>query len=227
MPPDRQPSVAPRRGRSFAPRQRGVSLLFSLIALVALALAAVALSRSVNVGALIVGNLGFKQDTMLASEQVSEQAFAWVQANVSGSTLFNDVPASGYYATSLDALDPTGSQTTLTPRAVVDWNGDNCAGVSGAFSSCIQPSGSITINGNASRYVITRLCAAAGDPTQGGNTCASPLISAAADDQNRSGFDYARPYGFGQTVVTILYRIVVRTVGPRGTTSYTETIVQT
>ena len=207
--------------------QRGVSLLFSLIALVALTLAAVALSRSVNTGALIVGNLGFKQDTMLASDRATEQAFAWIQANINGAVLFNDVTASGYYATSLDALDPTGNLTTVATRAVVDWNSDNCAGVSGAYTSCIQPSGAVTINGNAARYVITRLCAAAGDPTTGGNTCASPLISASIDDQNRSGYDYARPTGFGQTVISIFYRIVVRTVGPRGTVSYTETIVQT
>lgn len=208
-------------------RQRGVSLLFALIAMVALALAAAALTRTVNTGALIVGNLGFKSDATLVSDQAAEQAFAWIQANVSGTALFNNVPVSGYYATSLDALDPTGNQTAVATRAVVDWNGDSCAGVSGAYSACIQPSGAITINGNTARYVITRLCGAAGDPTATGNTCASPLINASIDDQNRSGYDYARPTGFGQTVINIFYRIVVRTVGPRGTTSYTETIVQT
>jgi hypothetical protein len=115
----------------------------------------------------------------------------------------------------------------VATRAVVDWNRDDCASVSGGYGSCLRPSDPITINGNTSRYVITRLCAIAGDPIAAGNTCASPLVSASIDDQNRSGYDYSRPTGFGQTVISIYYRIIVRTVGPRGTTTYTETIVQT
>ena len=142
-------------------RQRGVSLLFALIAMVALALAAVALSRSVNTGALIVGNLGFKKDALLASDQAAEQAFAWIQAHIADSTLFADNAALGYYASSLDALDPTGNQTGVATRAVVDWNRDDCASVSGGYGSCLRPSDPITINGNTSRYVITRLCAIA------------------------------------------------------------------
>lgn len=208
-------------------RQRGVSLLFALIAMVALALAAVALSRSVNTGALIVGNLGFKKDALLAGDQAAEQALAWIQANVADSTLFADSPAQGYYASAMEALDPTGNQTGVANRAVVDWNMDNCASVSGGHGSCLRPSDPVTVNGNTSRYVITRLCAATGNPTASGTTCASPLIGATSDDQNRSGYDYSRPTGFGQTVVSIFYRIIVRTVGPRGTTTYTETIVQT
>ena len=215
-----------RYAHAIPAQQRGVSLLFALIAMVALALAAVALSRSVNTGALIVGNLGFKQDALLVSEQAADQALAWIEANMVGTTLENDVPASGYYATSSDALDPTGNQTAVATRAVVDWNGDGCASISGAFNGCIQPSAPITVNGNSSRFVITRLCAAAGAPA-GGNNCASPLISPATEDQNRSAVDYSRYAGFGQTVVRVYYRIVVRTVGPRGTTTYTETIVQT
>lgn len=209
-----------------APRQRGVSLLFALIAMVALALSAVALSRSVNTGALIVGNLGFKQDAILASERAADQAFAWITANRSGNTLNNDVAASGYYAASLDALDPTGNQTSLATRAVVDWNGDACAAVSGPYESCIQPSSPITINDNTSRYVIARLCAAAGAPS-GANSCAAGLISPSVDDQNRSAPDYSRPFGFGQTAAAVYFRIIVQTVGPRGTTTYTEMIVQT
>jgi type IV pilus assembly protein PilX len=216
------------RGKAPGParRQRGVSLLFALIAMVALALAAIALSRSVNTGALIAGNLGFKQDALLASAQASEQAVAWIEANFGTATLNNDAPASAYYATSLDALDPTGNQTGLAPRAVVDWNGDGCASVNGVWTSCIQPSATITVNGNSSRYVITRLCATAGAPS-GANSCTSPLVTGSADDPNRGSVAYPGGRYFGQTGITVFYRIVVRTVGPRGTTSYTETIIQT
>jgi type IV pilus assembly protein PilX len=212
-------------GRIVAASERGASLLFALIALVLLSLAAIALTRSVNTGSLIIGNLGFKQDAALAADQAAEAAMAWIQANVAGAALLNDLPASGYYATSLDALDPTGRKTSVTTRAVVDWDADNCAGVSGTYSSCITPSAETTINGNRARYVITRLCAAAGDPDALGNSCMSPLIGGNPDDQNRAGYDYAKPTSLGSSTTAPMYRIVVRTVGARGTVSFTEAIV--
>ena len=60
--------------------QRGMSMLFALMALVILGLGAVALTRSVDTGTLIMGNLGFKQDTLAASSSGAEQAIAWLQA---------------------------------------------------------------------------------------------------------------------------------------------------
>ena len=96
--------------------QRGLSLLFALLALVALSLAAVGLVRSVGNGSLVVGNLGFKLDATATSDRGAELAITWLQNNVSGVTLDNDVTASGYYATSTDALDPTGRNTSASPR---------------------------------------------------------------------------------------------------------------
>ena len=205
--------------------ERGGSLLFALIALALLALAAVAVTRSVGAGSLIIGNLGFKQDAALASDQAAEAAIVWIGANSSGATLQADAPASGYYASSLDALDPTGRKTTVDTRAVVDWNSDSCASISGPFSTCITPSDEVAINGNRSRYVITRLCAMAGNPGASGNTCVSPLFASGADDLNRSGYDYTKPYALGDITAAPLYRIVVRTVGARGAVSFTEAIV--
>lgn len=204
-------------------RQAGSALLFALIALVLLALAAAALTRSVNTGSLVVGNLGFKQDAALASDQAVEAAIVWLQSN--GALLLANSPTAGYYATSLDALDPTGRQTSAASRAVVDWDLDSCAGVSGAYSSCITPSDEISINGNRARWVITRLCASAGNPNAVTNSCMSPLFVSGPDDQNRSGYDYSKPTSLGDVATAPLYRIIVRTVGPRGTASFTETIV--
>jgi Tfp pilus assembly protein PilX len=222
-------AVATRRtsgARDFR-AQRGVSLLFSLIAVVALALAAIALTRSVNTGALIVGNLGFKQDALQASNQATETAIAWLQANLAGTVLYNDVPAQGYYATSLTALDPTGNQTTNNGRAVVDWNGDGCASISGAYASCIAPSaGAAAGNGDTASYVITRLCHNAGDPTASTNSCALSLDSASVDNQNRNDPNYGRSDRQSKKIFEFFYRVIVRTVGPRGTTAYTETIFQ-
>lgn len=213
-----------------AHRQRGSSLLFALIALALLALAAVAVTRSANTGSLIVGNLGFKQEASLASDSAAESAMTWLTNNVAGTTLHaNGAQGSGYFATATDALDALNKKTTVavgTSRAAVDWNGDNCASVSGNYTACLSPSDPpVNVGSNTARYIITRLCSTAGDPNAVGNSCASPLFAPTPDDQNRAGFDYSKPISLGDITVAPLYRIIVRTAGARGTASFTETIV--
>lgn len=204
-------------------KQRGLSLLFALMALVVLTLAAVALVRSVDTGSLVIGNLGFKQDATSAAGQAAEQAVAWLTANA-GSNLRQDKPDSGYYASSLSALDVTGQASQDSGRAVVDWKGNNCAGSGGGV--CTKASAEIVLNGgnNRARYVITRLCAVEGDPAA--IDCAVPLGSAQTPGGNRGAVDYN--HGRPMPLVSNLqyYRIVVRAQGPRGTVAFTETIVQ-
>ena len=205
--------------------QRGLSLLFALLALVALSLAAVGLVRSVGNGSLVVGNLGFKLDATATGDRGAELAITWLQNNLSGVTLDNDVTASGYYATSTDALDPTGRNTSASARAVVDWNNDSCATVSGSYTACLPASTATTVGSNSVNWVITRLCALAGSKDDVSNSCATSLTSGTLDDANSGGLDYASPKGLGATVTNPYYRVVVRTVGGRNTVSYTETIV--
>jgi type IV pilus assembly protein PilX len=205
--------------------QRGLSLLFALLALAALSLAAVGLVRSVGTGSLVMGNLGFKLDATASGDRGSELAIAWLQANVGGTTLDANAVAAGYYATSTDALDPTGRNTATLPRAAVDWNNDNCASVNGAYSACLDAAPVTAVGGNSVSWIITRLCAAAGSKDAVTNSCATSLTSGTTDDANSSGLDYAAPTGFGTATTNPYYRIVVRTVGGRNTVSFTETIV--
>ena len=96
--------------RLFLRTQRGVSLLFALLALAAISLAAVALVRSVDSGVQVIGNLSFKQDATAAADRAAEVARAWLQAP--GRDLLNDSTSGlGYYASSQDNLDPTGRLT--------------------------------------------------------------------------------------------------------------------
>lgn len=211
--------------RRLSPRQRGVSLLFALIALVALSLAVVGLVRTVGTGSLVVGNLGFKLDATATGDRGAELAISWLQSNLGGTTLDNDVPVAGYYATSLDALDPTGGNTTAATRAVVNWDGDNCASASGAFTACMLPATANVVGDNSVRWIITRLCATAG-PQAAPNSCATSMTQGGGEDANSSGLTYSNPGGFGQAASTSPYfRIVVRTVGARRTVSFTETII--
>lgn len=218
-----------KAARLAAPRgQQGVSLMFALMALVVISLAAVALVRSVDTSSLVIGNLGFKQDATSAASQAAETAVAFLNANV-GANLENDVPASGYYASSRDTLDVTGQASTNTNRAVVDWTGDGKCSLyaTGSYGLCVRASDEISLNGgaNKARYIITRLCATEGAPAA--IDCAVPTGSALTGGGNKG----TPGYGTGQKADVIVvnsqyYRIVVRATSARGTVSFTETMVQ-
>jgi type IV pilus assembly protein PilX len=207
-----------------ARRQRGLSLLFALMALAAMSLAAAALVRSVDTGALVIGNLGFKQDATAAAAQGAEQAITWLQDNM-GTNLQTDQPTKGYYAASRDMLDVTGQNLADPTRAVVDWVKDDCDSYA-SYGSCITASAELTLNdgANHARYVITRLCATEGNPSL--VDCAFPFRSATSSGGNKGMVDYK----VGRAVVAVstqqYYRIVVRAQSARGTVAFTETIVQ-
>ena len=204
--------------------QRGVSLMFSLIALISLAFAAIALVRTVDTGSLVVGNIGFKQDATVSSDLVANAALTWISSQNTGTTLFTDKPADGYFASGLDVLDPTGKGTIGNSRVLVDWNGDNCAyATAGTFANCITPSAPSTFGNNVGRWVITRLCTTAGSPSGAGNSCAVPLTKVSTEGGGGE-VKYGGGVRFTPRSGGPYYRIIVRNVGARGTVSFTETI---
>lgn len=160
------------------------------------------------------------------SERTTENAVAWLQNSNSGSVLFNSNEAQGYYATSLDALDPTGNKAgSSSTRALVDWSGDDCAYAgSQLYSACLTPSGATTVDGYTSRYIITRMCRIEGDVNAAGNNCARALATAGNDSPKRGEFKYGDDKRFTSPSGPY-YRILTRTDGPKDTVSYTETYV--
>lgn len=212
-------------------RQLGSSLIFALMALVVLSLAAVGLVRSVNTGALIAGNLSFKRDVTMSAASAAEQAMSWLQTKAaSGPTVLdNDDPAAAYFAAAKDSLDVTGNSTsTGRPMQVVNWDG-NCQGLpSTSYSSCdVIPFVGTSVNGNRVQWIITRLCDFAGPwpaNPNGTNLCARPQPQAGTVTAEAG----ALGYGGGRTTgapATPYYRIVTRVEGPRNTVAYVETIV--
>ncbi|MBT2324986.1 pilus assembly protein PilX [Variovorax paradoxus] len=218
--------ITTRRGTPRRRNQHGISLLFALMALVAVSLAAIALVRSVDTGTLILGNLGFKQSTTSAADKAAEAAITWLSAQGS-SGLQNDASASGYYATSLEGLDVTGSQSTSAARAIVNWDIDGCGyAASGSYATCTaRPSNAITVNGATARYLITRLCLTPGAPAATGNSCMAPLTTSSTSTANRGSLSYGMPAPLSTSSSGPYYRIVVRAVGPRNTVSFIETVV--
>jgi len=214
--------------------QRGVSLLFALLALVALSLATLGLVRTIDTGALVLGNIGFKQDAAVAGDQATRKAIDWLKLNAAG--LDADLAGSGYYASTKERngdltvtpVDATGQQQVSNiSRKLIDWDNDGECNYApdASYASCsIKTADGGTINGNKTRYVIFRLCDIAGDSNDEiNNSCAKPM-AASTGSSNRGGMCYGSCPRF-EPVATPYYRVVVRVLGARNTTSFIETIV--
>jgi type IV pilus assembly protein PilX len=211
-------------------RQRGLSLLYALLALAALAIAAVALVRSVSTSSIVAGNLAFKQEAVAAADQAVRQAVAMLDGKLTGNPtagLDADIGGSGgsgYYASSDGLIDATGSQLVGNNlRKLINWGGSYCAS-QGPSASCSYVPYTVptAINGNTAQYIIFRLCDKTG--AQASANCARPLVATTSSGTNEST-DYRGGGGVTTTTNSPYYRIVVRVAGARNTTSYTETIV--
>lgn len=218
--------------------QRGASLVFALITLVALMLAAIALVRSVDSGTKILGNIGFQQDT-IASADFGVTAATRFLTNPSSDLTTNSTATrtstalerTGYYASAKDPLDATGQQLTgaavIASRQLIDWDLNNCAYASGGGTCTLIPSDVAVadMGGSASsaRYVILRLCQGEGEVSS--DSCSRPLTGTSSGGMKRNGPEQDDKDRLG-TSSGQYFRIIVRTVGARGTTSFTETIVQ-
>lgn len=206
--------------------QRGMSLIFALLALVALSMGAVALIRSVDTSGMVLGNLGFKQDATASTERATEDAIVFLQ-NVPDRTKNSGADnggSAGYYASSTDTLDPTGQGSEAT-RVLIDWEADECKYASSATSDqCTLGARNVSSDGDQRiDYVIFRLCRQTGAMAEG-NPCITPADASGGSSTKRGKLDYG-DYARFVGSPDAYYRIIVRAVGARNTVSYTETII--
>lgn len=218
-----------KRKANLPRRQHGLSLLYAMLALAALALASIGLMRAIGTSSMVAGNLSFQQEATLAADQAVRQAIAALTARLStGSGALDDNQLDiGYYASTDELVDVTGSQLTASNRKLIRWSDSYCGEqVSGSFASCTFSPVTLgsKINGNTASYVIFRLCDAAGSSTDSGLNCARSLRESSVSATNEIR-DYSTGSGTSANFVSPYYRIVVRVSGARNTTSYTETIV--
>ena len=216
--------------------QRGSVLLFALITLVALMVGTLGLIRSVDTGAMLLGNLGFKQDATASADRVTRQAIQWLSEN--RTVLNTDVAASAYYAstqkfasdgtTPRPPVDATGKQLYgNVNRQLIDWDNNNCRSTeNGTYISCsIRALSAGTVNGNQASYVVFRLCSKTGDSALDATVnCAKPMTASDSAASGRGGLDYSESSRFNSSSGPY-YRVVVRILGARNTASFTETIV--
>ncbi len=205
-------------------RQRGVVLILTLIVLIAMTLAAIALVRSVDTTNVVAGNMAFKQGATLAGDIGTEAAINWLSARAGTSELYNANPAAGYYPYSPNpAWDMTGNSGSAT-RARVNWDLNDCNGQVD-ISLCFHPSDPVPGAGTGTevKYVIHRLCLEAGDSNSATNNCATTASTAAGVSVGAK--DYTSKAGLTGVTQVEYYRITSRIRGPRHTLSYVETIV--
>lgn len=201
-------------------RQRGLVLFFALVALVVMSLAAVALIRSVDTGAMIAGNLAFKQSATTAGDEGLDAAVTWLatteaSANTGQNVMTNN-PAHPFNAT--DATRGYYANTVTTLNLYTD----------AAWDAITNIPEKVDNGDNHIRYIIQRMCRIAGvgvatadclfsDPTDSGNATNVPLPQDVCTSSPSNPCPVA-----GQTP---LLRITVRTKGPKNTVSYLQAFV--
>ena len=178
--------------------QRGVVLFIALVVMVAMTLAGIAMFRQVGTGVTIAGNLAFKANATSVGDMGIEAGRTWLMAQ-GAATLQSDL-APSYYSSWQAAFNPATFDWTNNATLVTTDDG----------------------TGNEVRYVVHRMCRNAGltvnDPAQ---QCVT--IGSAAAGGSKGGAGYG-----GQALSNTtqpLFRVTVRTAGPRNTVSYVQAIM--
>ncbi len=191
--------------------QRGVSLIISLIMLVAMMLTGIAMFRKLGGGAILVGNLTFTSAAINSAEQGSESARAWLMAQNSGTlaAVQNGYFPASCYTSAADAVAPVDCTAAGAPQpfdpSSFSWN-DSSALITADDGA-----------GNEVRYVIHRMCSMAGSlSATSGGAAQQCIYSTTTTVVDHSGVPEIT------TSISPVFRITSRVRGPRSTTAYTQ-----
>jgi len=184
--------------RSARRGQRGAVLLFAMIALVILLIGTIALMRSMNTSMFTAGNFGFKRDLTNQGERAMAEVLNVVQSGALATEAArqSNLKTSNYSAAMLPINDDGIPLALLTDTAFADVGVD---------------SNDITLSdmGVTVRYVVDRMCVAAGSPSTDSCTVTS------APPQGDSNANNSPP-----PPMQFVYRVSIRVDGPRRTQSF-------
>lgn len=192
--------------------QRGVVLFIALIVMVALSLAGVALVRSVDTTMAVVGNLGFRQAALLPANLAVEEANAalFKDAAPSGvATIIDktaDLPGQNYFAWLQPGADARGVPVKLQKKANF------------TLPRILYPD---TAKDFEVRYVIERMCVAAGPATVGNCDMMAPKQGAGTTIGVSPG---GKPLPPPPQIP--FYRLTVRVDGPKNTTAFLQAMLR-
>jgi Tfp pilus assembly protein PilX len=219
-------------------KQHGVVLLIALIILVAMTLAGIGMMRSVDTGSVIAGNLAFQQTTMQANDEGTATGFSKLvsmanTANPLDKTLLqysdgqpcSNAPGAtaagcpagpninmfGYRSTPMKSCEV---DQTCAPSDYAWWKDDN-KWTAAPVMSVADPDATKPPIAKVS-YWIHRMCRNAGGSGDTGQLCQT----------------YTQPAtGCSKTQMvpckskSLFYRITTRSVGPRNSVTYAQTLV--
>ncbi len=203
--------------RVRAMKQRGVVLFFTLIALLAMSLAAVALIRSVDTSTLIAGNLAFKQSATSSGDAGIEAAMSWLTTTQAANNAINFLSDAAHPFNVTDLATRPGYHSNADPalNLTTDATWDDLNSV------LVGTDGS----GNTIRYLIQRVCRTENAlPTT--QNC---LFSGALQDNNGQNIplpqEVCQGAGCPAAGQTPQIHITARATGPKNTVSYVQAFV--
>lgn len=202
-----------QRTQTWPQYQKGVVLLITLIMLVAMTLAAIALMRSVDTTNMVAGNLAFQQTSINAADIGTEQALAYLYtvSNVMcDGTIASNPCDAGYKSFHEPLLEP--------PTAGRTWEA--------YWNSMVNGPRVIALTnlptGYSGAFVIEAMCASA----QQTNCTFYTTTSATTTPQGQDmGSVIRSAITLNQTVSLVFYRITTRVVGPRNSVGYVQVLI--
>ncbi|MCY7314972.1 MAG: hypothetical protein LH480_04955 [Rubrivivax sp.] len=201
-------SPAPRQRRQ--PRQqRGIVMLFGLLALAIMLIGAAAMVRSMNTSMFNAGNLGFKRDMANQVERavtlVSDQ---FVSGALASDTTRGNVQTAQNYSPTLLPSNAQGIPDALLATQ---------AGFTAAWTAPDIPVAGQEV---FLRYVIDRLCANTGPADVSHCTMASEPLAPGGGSGGGTGAERTTLGGAGAVTQRVVYRLSVRVTGPRNTQAF-------
>lgn len=201
--------------------ERGVVLLFVLIAVLILMIGAVALVRSFQGSLFLSGNLAFKRDLQNQGERAVDKVLAnFRTAGALSTSAARSVHNVGlhYSATALPT-NAMGIPTALTDATQYAAVADAAQDIDATTDASLAGQ-AVTI-----QYVVDRLCSLVGDEVSlGAGTCvlATTPVPSGTSSSNLLSADRAPlcPTCASAAPQGVVYRITMKLLGPRGTHSF-------
>lgn len=190
-------------------QQRGIVLIIALVVMVAMALAGVALVRSIDTTTSVVGNLAFRQASILPSNLAVEHAvLALFESNVLADRE-NNLPAQSYFPKQQPGEDPnTGVPAVLQSVAAYT-----------AYGGRVEDAG----NGNTVRYVIERMCRPDAPTPLATSELITQYCNRVPPNQSAAGTATEQKIELPRVP---LYRLTIRVDSPANTVTFAQAMLR-
>jgi len=179
--------------------QRGAVLFVTLIVLIVLILAGVAVVRSMETSSQIAGNTAFRQATMQAADRAIVDARNALHQRIVIDKAGNTGVANRYLNTRSANVSDFGARGIPT---AINWINVTCTKVDGTNGDCAANNGDYRF-----QYVIERQCSA------------NPVLTNVSDVKAKCAYEMTGG------AVEVRYRVYIRAQGPRGTESFYEVML--